>query len=1001
MLTIATISTWQAIRIRAHAEASRQSLVRLVEANGLRHLENHDLYRALPWFVEALKVDAGQPARETIHRKRIASISRQAPKLVRDWIHPNGNASEVLFSRDGQRLYVRHGNNGEITVLNTLTGDQKIVVSESGRLDALKLSPDGTKLAGGFGHGFASLWDAETFQFIHKFPHPGGVRTLSFSPDGQQLLTGGDAGSAILWDIPTGNEIVRLEFGAPIRAVAISPGDETLIVAGESEEIALWKAPSYVSNPRIRKSMINKGVHSLSFDSSGMKLLASGQQAFLIDLETGKSPTRATGINTWLHGSSLCPDGRQALYFGRGSHAKLRSTDTDADLVPPMTHNHTVRHGTFSFDGNFVLTASEDTAIRQWDSETGSLSLPPLYHREPVTYAAYSPDKIHVVSSSPQATRLWRLTSGTPSTPVIFHKGASRAQFNESVSHLIVVDRLSRVRRYDLLTGEDQGDVSNIALVSIPLLYENGRSLVDNLSDEDRRLKIEGNTLTIVDSESGEPLSARMEHQESIETVRISPDHNFLITGSADKTARVWDATTGRLVTSPLQTGASVNAAVFSPDGNRVALFGDGDFICVYDLSPDNRPLGELEALSGLLSGRQIDPLQGMTVLPPQGRTDESARKSLIRSYPSMEVTPHWAWNQALFGMRKLAGLKHYESVVSPRNLMRPPASDVGMDPLLRQHPTIYWKRLMLFDSQRKPLATRLRKALTKTAEADDGGRGSFSLGTADLALGDYEPAQSRFQRVIESNPAATDAWEKLAIAYHHAKDTSNALTAIDQAIATNPHAADLHKTRAELHSLLGQWPEAIEDYQKAAQARLLVFSPQPFSIPPRSPEAPSETIDLTSYLTRSLGNLAVHDDFPNHAINEGVQEFGSIVFDVRGAIRLAPTSTRAWPLPTSVSGIRIQRPSKSLHLLYALAGTPNRRFGSVIVTYEDLTTDTIRLDHSRPSEDQKTQSYEASSTPIYQTTWQNPKPETRIAHLSISGASSQVSLIVFAITID
>ena len=50
----------------------------------------------------------------------------------------------------------------------------------------------------------------------------------------------------------------------------------------------------------------------------------------------------------------------------------------------------------------------------------------------------------------------------------------------------------------------------------------------------------------------------------------FSPDGKTVITGSADKTARFWDAATGRPLGQPLTHQGEVNAVAFSPDGKTV-----------------------------------------------------------------------------------------------------------------------------------------------------------------------------------------------------------------------------------------------------------------------------------------------------------------------------------------------------------------------------------------------------------------------------------------------
>jgi len=42
------------------------------------------------------------------------------------------------------------------------------------------------------------------------------------------------------------------------------------------------------------------------------------------------------------------------------------------------------------------------------------------------------------------------------------------------------------------------------------------------------------------------------------------------VTASSDKTARVWDAATGKALSEPMKHDNYVNSAQFSPDGQRV-----------------------------------------------------------------------------------------------------------------------------------------------------------------------------------------------------------------------------------------------------------------------------------------------------------------------------------------------------------------------------------------------------------------------------------------------
>jgi WD40 repeat protein len=75
-------------------------------------------------------------------------------------------------------------------------------------------------------------------------------------------------------------------------------------------------------------------------------------------------------------------------------------------------------------------------------------------------------------------------------------------------------------------------------------------------------------------------------HTDWVSSVAYSPDGTHIVSGSHDKTIRVWNATTGQSVAGPFQGHtSSVSSVAYSPDGTHIVSGSRDNTIRVWNAS--------------------------------------------------------------------------------------------------------------------------------------------------------------------------------------------------------------------------------------------------------------------------------------------------------------------------------------------------------------------------------------------------------------------------------
>ena len=127
-------------------------------------------------------------------------------------------------------------------------------------------------------------------------------------------------------------------------------------------------------------------------------------------------------------------------------------------------------------------------------------------------------------------------------------------------------------------------------------------------------------TARVWDARTGQSLIEPLRHDSAVTSAQFSPDGRWVVTASFDRTARVWDAITGRPVTEPLQHEGGIYSAQFSPDGLRVVTASDDRTARVWD-ARTGQPVTEPLRHEGEVNSATFSPDGLRVVTTSQDRT--------------------------------------------------------------------------------------------------------------------------------------------------------------------------------------------------------------------------------------------------------------------------------------------------------------------------------------------------------------------------------------------
>lgn len=364
--------------------------------------------------------------------------------------HPSGNLAAT--AGEGRTIIVWQVKTGRTVA--TLTA--RAPAEGFAHLSWPRFSPDGKYLVAAGSDSTAFLWEwedekrrdspkelaglARTEEASRKECEPVCVlRTVAFSPDSRYVATAGDRGVAWVWKTGDGVLLGKfLKHTQPIKKVRFSPDGKYVATAADDGVWQWdWKAAQAQGDTR---QLPQAGLaDSLAYDHGGEYLAVAtklekdmGGIPALVDyhvkvygVKTGEIVVGLSGHESFIWDVSFSPDGKYILTASNDGTARVYNWKNPERRQFPVIlrgHDGAVYSAAFSPEGEYVVTCGSDRTARLWKpglkpsvvERKAYSSVPPWLgvlrgHKSDVVTADFSPDGRHILTSSHDGTaRSWR-----------------------------------------------------------------------------------------------------------------------------------------------------------------------------------------------------------------------------------------------------------------------------------------------------------------------------------------------------------------------------------------------------------------------------------------------------------------------------------------------------------------------------------------------------------------------------------------------------------------
>ncbi|MEW6498771.1 MAG: AAA-like domain-containing protein, partial [Cyanobacteriota bacterium] len=409
---------------------------------------------------------------------------------------------------------------------------------------------------------FNNSWVEKELTGLRPYSQAIAAWEASNCQDSSRLLRGQALQEALEWKAGKSLSVEDEDFLAASQQLAMLQMQRDL----EAERQAL---AILASAKQQAEQLLEEAKEGTKIELAGVKALrlfeAGGREieALLAAMEAGQD------LHKWVQ------DGRSLLKYPATSPLLALQVilDNIRERNQFLGHQGGVWSVSFSPNGKYIATGSDDGSARLWDKEGHQIAAFEG-HQGGVWSVSFSPNGEYVATGSDDGSaRLWDIEGHQ----IAAFEGHQRRVWSVSFSpngEYIVTGSSDRTARLWDKEGNQiatfEGHQGRVLSVSFS---PNGEYIATASDDRTARLwDIEGNQIAAFEG-----------HQDRVNSVSFSPNGEYVATGSDDRTARLWDIE-GHQIAAFEGHQDRVNSVSFSPNGEYVVTGSDDRTARLWDI---------------------------------------------------------------------------------------------------------------------------------------------------------------------------------------------------------------------------------------------------------------------------------------------------------------------------------------------------------------------------------------------------------------------------------